>query len=74
MEFAAVAQKRSQEHLQSLLASREVVEPLHADPRLLETWSGKEPLSLMRLMTGQNTYQLHTTVTGGVVVRTVVET
>ena len=53
MEFAAVAQKLSQEHLQSLLASRVVVEPCHADPSLLETLSEKEPLSLMTLMTGQ---------------------
>ena len=37
MEFAAVAQKLSQKHLQSLLASRVVVEPCHADPSLLET-------------------------------------
>ena len=44
MEFAAVAQKLRQEHLQSLLASRVVVEPCHADPNLLETLSGKEPL------------------------------
>ena len=53
MEFAVVAQKLSQEHLQSLSASRVVVEPCHADPSLLETLSGKEPLSLMTLMTGQ---------------------
>ena len=53
MEFAAVAQKLSQEHPQSLLASRVVVEPCHADPSLLETLSGKEPLSLMTLMKGQ---------------------
>ena len=44
MEFAAVAQKLSQEHLQSLLASRVVVEPCYADPSLLGTLSGKEPL------------------------------
>ena len=37
MEVAAVAQKLSQEHLQSLSASRVVVEPCHADPSLLET-------------------------------------
>ena len=47
MEFAAAAQKQSQEHLQSPLASRVVVEPHHG---LLETPSGKEPLTLM---TGQ---------------------
>ena len=53
MEFAAVAQKLSQEHLQSLSVSRVVVEPCHADPSLLETLSEKEPLSFMTLMTGQ---------------------
>ena len=67
MEFAAVAQKLSQEHLQSLLASRVVVEPLHTDQSSLETLSGKEPLSLM---TGPE----DTTVTRGVIVRAVVET
>ena len=54
MEFAAVAQKLSQEHLQSLSASRVMVEPCHADPSLLETLSGKEPLSLMTQKTSQN--------------------
>ena len=53
MEFAAVAQKLSQEHLQSLSASRVVVESCHAEPSLLETLSGKEPLSLMILKTSQ---------------------
>ena len=53
MEVAAEAQKLSQEHLESLLASRVVVEPCHADHTLLETLSGKEPLSLMTQKTGQ---------------------
>ena len=53
MEVAAVAQKLNQEHLQSLSAPRVVMEPFHAVPSLLETQSGKEPLSLMTLMTGQ---------------------
>ena len=53
MEVTAVAQKLSQEHLQSLSASRVVVQPCHADPSLLETLSGKEPLSLMTWKTGQ---------------------
>ena len=70
MEFAAVAQKLSQEHLQSLLASRVVVEPHHADPSLLETLSGKEPMSLMTPMNRPE----DTTVTRGVVVRAIVET
>ena len=48
-----MAQMQSQEHLQSLSASRVVVEPLHTDPSLLETLSGKEPWSLMKLKTGQ---------------------
>ena len=55
MEVVAEAQKLSQEHLQSLTASRVVVEPHHADPSLLETLSGKEPLSLMIRKTGQKT-------------------
>ena len=63
MEFAAAAQNWSQEHLQSSSASRVVVEPHHG---LLETLSGKEPLTLM---TGPE----DTTVTGGVVVGAVVE-
>ena len=53
MKVDAVAQKLSQEHLQSLSASRVVVEPHHADPSLLETLSEKEPLSLMTQKTGQ---------------------
>ena len=47
MEYAAVAQKWSQEHFQSSSASRVVVEPHHG---FLETLLGKEPLTLM---TGQ---------------------
>ena len=47
MEYAAAAQKQSQEHFQSSLASRVVVEPHHV---FLETLLGKEPLTLM---TGQ---------------------
>ena len=50
MEYAAVAQKQSQEHFQSSLASRVVVEAHHG---FLETLLGKEPLTLMTLMTGQ---------------------
>ena len=53
MEVATVAQKLSQEHLQSLLASSVVVEPCHADPSLLETLSRKEPLLLMTWKAGQ---------------------
>ena len=53
MEDAAVAHKLSQEHLQSLSASRVVMEPCHADPNLPETLSGKEPLSLMTQKTSQ---------------------
>ena len=63
MVFAAVAQNWSQEHLQSSSASRVAVEPHHG---LLETLSGKEPLTLM---TGQKIPP----VTGGVVVGAVVE-
>ena len=50
MESAAVAQKQSQEHLQSSSASRVVVEPHYG---LLENLSEKESLILMTLMTGQ---------------------
>ena len=45
MEFAAVAQKLSQEHLQQPLSIKGGGQTMHyADPSLLETLSGKEPL------------------------------
>ena len=66
MEFAAVAQKLSQEHLQSLLASRVVVEPCHADPSLLGN-----PVRAGATVTDDKPED--TTVTGGVVVGAVVE-
>ena len=69
MEFAAVAQKLSQEHLQSFLASRVVVEPCHADPSLLETLSGKGAT----VTDDADNRPEDTTVTGGVIVRTIVK-
>ena len=69
MEFAAVTQKLSQEHLQSLLASRVVVEPHHANPSLLET-----PVREGAIVTDDmEDMPEDTTITEGVVVRAVVE-
>ena len=69
MEGAAVAQRQSQEHLQSLLASRVVVEPCHADPSLLGN-AVREGATV----TDDTEDRLEdTSVTGGVVVRAIVE-
>ena len=65
MEGAAVVQKLSQEHLQSLLASRVVVEPCHADP----SFPDREGATVTDDMEDRPEY---TTVTGGVVVGAIV--
>ena len=69
MEFDAVAQKLAQEHLQSLLASRVVVEPHHADPKL----TGKPVREGATVTDDSDDRPEDTTVMGGVVVGAVVE-
>ena len=71
MEFAAVAQKLSQEHLQSLSASRVVMEPCHAMPSTLTGNPVREGATVMDDMEDRPE---DTTVTGGVVVGAVVKT
>ena len=69
MEFTAVAQKLSQEHLQSLSASRLVVEPCHADPS-----STGNPVREGATVTDDTDDRPEdTTVTRGVLVRAIVE-
>ena len=69
MDFAAVAQKLSQEHLQRLSGSTVVVKPCHADPSLLET-----PVREGATVTHDTDDRPEdTTVTRGVVVRAIVE-
>ena len=57
MEFAAVAQRHGQEHLQSILVAGVVAEPHHADPMLYEAPSKREPWSLIIDMAYQKTPQ-----------------